>query len=134
MMVWISVMNGKIPYDEGQDEHIKALQGKPDDFGTIEMIVNIYFPELNFVFQALVVKRDKANTVLARFNGAVKADKPTDQFARLFTEALLDVDEAGEALKQQICVVSRKFNPSVTKVPLPLPKVPDYGPFDGPGK
>jgi hypothetical protein len=50
-------MNGKIPYDEGQDEHIKALEGKPDDFGTIEMIVNIYFPELNFAFQALVVKR-----------------------------------------------------------------------------
>ena len=53
-------MNGKIPYDEGQDEHIKALQGKPDDFGTIEMIVNIYFPELNFAFQALVVKRATA--------------------------------------------------------------------------
>ena len=50
-------MNGKIPYDEGRGEHIKALQGKPDDFGTIEMIVNIYFPELNFAFQALVVKR-----------------------------------------------------------------------------
>jgi|HubBroStandDraft_2_1064218.scaffolds.fasta_scaffold1885598_1 hypothetical protein len=40
-----------------QDEHIKALQGKHNDLGTIEMIVNIYFPELNFAFQALVVKR-----------------------------------------------------------------------------
>jgi hypothetical protein len=98
MAVWISVMNGKIPYNTGQDIHIEAMKGKPDDFGTIEMIVNIYFPELNFAFQSLVVKRDRANKILAHFNGAVKADEPTDHFDRDFIGALLEVDEAGEAL------------------------------------
>lgn len=134
MIVWISVMNGKIPYDKGQDIHIEAMKGKLDDFGTIEMIVNIYFPELNFAFQSLVAKRDRANSVLAQFNRAVKADEPTDRFARVFTQTLLDLDKAEEAFKEQVCIVSRKFNPAVAKVPLPLPKVPDTGPFDGPGK
>jgi hypothetical protein len=68
MMVWISVMDGKIPYDKGQDMYIEAMKGKPDDFGAIEMIVNIYFPELNFPFQSLVAKRDRVNSVLAQFN------------------------------------------------------------------
>jgi hypothetical protein len=134
MIVWISVMDGKIPYDKGQDIHNEATKDKPDDFGTIEMIVNIYFPELNFAFQSLVTERNRANSVLAQFNGAVKADKPTDRFARVFTQTLLDLDKAEEFFKEQICIVSRKFNPAVAKVPLPLPKVPDIGPFDGPGK
>ncbi len=59
IMAWAYAMHGYIPGKEAQERHENETKDKPDYYGTAEMLVNLYFPELLPDFLAIKTSSEK---------------------------------------------------------------------------
>lgn len=76
---YISVMTGKIDYNEALDMTIASGRDDERNLENVEMLVAIYWPELQSHVEALKRVRDDASSVLGEHKARYKAGQTQDK-------------------------------------------------------
>ena len=98
-----SVMQGKITYNEALDMQIEAGKIKVFNFGRIEMLIDVYFPETRNDYDKLIKMREDLNDIVAIHKQAYKrGDTDGTRFIDSFVKGQLDFVTMGEKFKTQV--------------------------------
>ena len=99
----ISVMRGKISYNQYLDIRLNP-DNKPDyDFTRVEMIIDVYFPQVRPFYDQVTEARAVANEISAAHKREYEVGNTDGQaFINPFIEAQENFAAAGERLKDQI--------------------------------
>lgn len=100
---YISVMEGKISYNDALDQTIKQGSESSADFHRLQMLVDIYFPEVKPEFNALLEYRSKTNDILSKHkleykNGNIDGHK----FLKPFLASQNEIDAQAQEVKEKI--------------------------------
>lgn len=99
----MSVMREKISYNESLDIDAKQLQGKGINFGRIEMLIDVYFPQMRAQYDVVISRRTKANQYVAEHKFAYeRGNTDGTKFLKPFTAAQVEMEAAADELKSLI--------------------------------
>ncbi len=61
-----SIMSGKLTYNQGLDLEIEKSDKGRGDHVRIEMLIEVYFPELQAAYNAVIESRERANDIVSQ--------------------------------------------------------------------
>ncbi|HUJ10500.1 MAG TPA: hypothetical protein VL171_10795 [Verrucomicrobiae bacterium] len=102
-MLWPRVMDGEMDYNKVLDINAEDKAPTPGHYETMQMLINIYFPDLLPDFRAILAAREPINDMKANFRNAYERGTPTRQFSEPFSRALLKFEHLCDELKTKIC-------------------------------
>ena len=112
MLPYLRVMEGDLDYNQALDMTI--AQGKEDlpDFERLQMLIDLYFPQLTEPLKELRDARDAANKIMAIHKMEYKQGNVDGRkFVDPMLAALKQIDETGEQLKAAISSrMERRYN------------------------
>ena len=100
---YLDVMMGKYDYNAALDMTIESGKDQQYDFDRLEMIVDLYFPELQAPLKELFEMRDSANEIMLDHKRQYKNGQlDGSAFVKPMHTAIGDVIDASDQLKQAI--------------------------------
>jgi hypothetical protein len=114
---YFPLLNGLIDYNQHLDEEIKRgsqINDTKDALSEVEMLMVIYFPELDAYLKKYFAVRTELHNFLGRHKQAYKADSITDtktEWSAPFTKHLSQLEVAEKAFKQSIIAEAQKYRP-----------------------
>jgi hypothetical protein len=97
------VMQGKISLDQSLDLEIQARKERTDNFGRIEMLIDVYFPTVRAQYDAVIAGRSELNNVGTAHRRAYdQGEIDAPRFLAPYVQAQKVIEEAGEVLKKRI--------------------------------
>jgi hypothetical protein len=109
MIFWVSAMNRETSYNEAYERYENAMKDKPNYFGTAEMLVNLYFPELLEKFRMLRSAADRVTEIQGKFKRATDSQENTLGFVDLYLESIKGFHDTAGELKKLICEHGKKL-------------------------
>jgi len=108
-MLYMQVMDGGLTYNQaldiGNDRKVDAPV-----YDRLEMLVDLYFPELHESFAEIIQHRDAANKILAEHKRNYKAgDFDGNCYVKPMRDILLGVDTAVKRFKESVVLQERKL-------------------------
>ncbi|MBA2492279.1 MAG: hypothetical protein H0V34_11470 [Gammaproteobacteria bacterium] len=115
---WIphmAVMAGKIDYNAALDMTAKGATVEPRHFETLEMLVAIYFPELQGHLDRLLTLRKRANDILEQHKSVCRESGPHDgsRSLSMMRAASTELDKLEEDFRVAIRAEAAKLNREV---------------------
>jgi hypothetical protein len=101
-IVFYRLMCGKIDYTQALDIVNNDREGKEPTFDTVEMLISLYFHELNSAFQRVLKSLDHLNEIRQMHKRAYERGENDPQFAKEFSGELRKFGDAEKALKGDI--------------------------------
>ena len=102
------VLKGEIDYNQYHDKIIEYGKEKPADFQRLEMIIDIYAPELRSTYEKVTNARTKLNSISARhWKGYDLGEFEGTKYLESYNQASLEIDKYGEQLKCEIAECAR---------------------------
>ena len=102
MFYWIDVTQGKLTYNEAYDKHVTLIDTAPDQYGTIEMLISLYFPELLLPFRTCKDAADQSNIVHGNLKRMADAGKDPSSLFDPYFKSLKEFDAGCKTLKAAI--------------------------------
>ena len=100
---YVRVMEGKLNYNQALDLEIARDRESTPDFDRLQMLVDIYFPELCEPLKELLDARDESNGILAAHKAEYKQGHCDGrEFVEPMFAALERVDDAGKRFLSKI--------------------------------
>lgn len=106
IIAYHGAMVGKITYDQANDLSNRT-DISPRYFEKIQMMINLYFPELLDTFNSLLAARDKVATVRDAFKQAYVQGRGSPEFAKQYSDASQEFDEIVKLLHLLLAGLSR---------------------------
>lgn len=104
------VMQGKLTYNEHYDNVIKFGKGRELNFGRIKMLVDVYFPSVEGVYDKALNARSRLNDIDTQHRRAYdQGDTDGERFLRPYVSAQENLEAAGELLKNEVAQVIRSI-------------------------
>jgi hypothetical protein len=107
-VAWPRAMRGEISFNQALDFQTEVLQKlPPDQYETIEMLVNIYFEPLRAYFEVMIKRRDAMNAVQEQFRGVYRGRGPSPEcreFVSPFLKALREFHDSHERFNDALFV------------------------------
>lgn len=102
------VMSGKLTYNQALEIDAKRMSGGAPKFARIEMLIDVYYPDARGTYDALIERRDQANSVVTKHKREYEKSGPgkstlLDEFIAIQVE----VENGIEALKKKIIALVR---------------------------
>jgi hypothetical protein len=99
----LSVMQGKLTYNQCLDLEIEAGKNISMNFARIQLLIDIYFPSSRKAYDTILEERDKINTIEASHKRAYKkGDIDGISFLRDYLEIQNSLEKAGAVFKNQL--------------------------------
>jgi hypothetical protein len=90
-------MKGDIDYQVMLDMEIERCYKNPFDFNRLEMLINLYFPNIKAVYERLIETRTKANKFMLEYgNQYVKGNTDGRKFLAPFLDAQKEFSQEAE--------------------------------------
>jgi hypothetical protein len=110
---FLSVMKGEMTYDDALDLFIKNNKSPTVDFKRLQMLVDLYFPEIKVAFDQLSAARDGANAIKSAHKREYKAGHLDGlPFALPFIEAQQLLQKQALVVRAQIIEQSGRYRES----------------------
>jgi hypothetical protein len=107
---WLGVMQGRYSANDALDMEINQNRERKYDFGRIEMLVDVYFPDSRKALDAVMSGRDLRSKLLSNFKNAYKSGEAGDpDFAAGFIESMHDLERVCEDFKKAVVEEIRKM-------------------------
>lgn len=114
---FLSVMQGDITYDQALDLFIENNKNRRDDFKRLQMLVDLYFPEIKSAFSQLSVARDRANKIKAEHKREYKRGNTNGfAYAGPFIEAQKKLESESLSMRDQIILRSSRHSKSAQRI------------------
>ena len=99
---YLRVMQNELTYNEALDLTLASDNSDRPDFQRLEMLVDLYFPDLTKPLQAVFSPRDQANKLLAIHKTAYKQGE-TDgrKYIRTMNDILAELQQATAEFREQ---------------------------------
>lgn len=98
-----AVMQGKLTFNQCLDLEIKAGKERTDNFGRIEMLIDVYFLVVRGQYDVLIGAREELNKVASAHKRAYESgDIDGTRFLGPYVRAQRSIEEAGESMKKRI--------------------------------
>ena len=99
----LSVMHGKLTYNQALDIDAKSMEKRALKFGRIEMLVDVYLPELRADYDTVISLRDAANKIVTSHKFAYeRGESDGRSFIKPFTEAQIAMEQFVKSFKASI--------------------------------
>jgi hypothetical protein len=108
-IVWPQVMRGKISYDDANGLIIQNHDKQDKSHDVMEMLVNIYFPELRPHLLGILNRRDQINTIYGEFTKSYKRQENCECYIQPFLDELSAIDTDEKAMTNSIFRLSEKY-------------------------
>jgi hypothetical protein len=107
---FISVMKGEITYNDALDMFIDSNKNRTVDFKRLQMLVDLYFPEIRPAFDQLATARDQVNKIKSEHKRQHKRGNiDGTAYVMPFIEAQQKVEREGSFVREQIIQQSSRF-------------------------
>jgi hypothetical protein len=99
-----AVMQGKLTYNQCLDMDInEGGKASSFNFGRIEMLVDVYFPNVRHAYDKMMAGRTEINKVELAYRRAYEnGDHDGTRFLKPYVQCQKTVEEAGEVLKANL--------------------------------
>ncbi|MCC3305538.1 hypothetical protein [Sneathiella sp. HT1-7] len=98
----IKVMNNEISYNDHLDLSINSSTSDNRGLMRIEMLIDVYFPNIREEYEAILDAREHLNNITFKHKVAYKNGEDGIRFLKLFQDALKNVEQEAEKLKLSI--------------------------------
>ena len=115
---YISAMNGKLPLTKVLEMNLEYMEKSKSDFKRLQMIMDLYFPDVKPAFNKLLEERDKANKIVSAFEHSCD-DRNTENINYLptFMEAYKSVGREAAIVKEHIVGQAKRYNNGMQRRP-----------------
>ena len=111
---FLSVMKGEITYNQALDMFIENNRTRTVDFKRLEMLVDLYFPDIKPAFNRLSVARDGVNNIRFEHKRQYKRGNiDGSDYVIPFIEAQQLLESEALVVKEQIIEQSNKYKNSL---------------------
>lgn len=100
--VWLGVMEGHYTANDALDMEIRDNSNLKYDFGRIEMLVDVYFPNSREAFNAVIHQRDARGELLGKFKRSYKAGAEGGGFGPRLAESMNQLEQACRDFKKAV--------------------------------
>lgn len=98
-----SVMQAKMTYNECLDLDIEEGRRTPSNFGRIEMLIDVYFPETRAAYDSVIEARTAMNEIVTLHKHTYeRGETDGHQFVDAFVQKQIAIEERGRILLSQI--------------------------------
>jgi hypothetical protein len=104
----VSVMEGKIDYNQYLDLFIADNKQQRYDYNRIQMIVDIYGDDLKVAYKEIVTANEELNAISAAHKAAYRRGEPGQAFIKPHIAAQLKVDAAGNAFRKAVAACAQR--------------------------
>lgn len=101
------VMKGETDYNQYLDTFIKTHSDEKTDFGRLDMIVDIYGADIKDAYDRVMNTRSQINEIESDHKKAYQLGKPGWPFIDPLSNAYLQLEKDGHALKEVIADAAR---------------------------
>jgi hypothetical protein len=99
----LRVMQGKLTFNQSLDLDIQHMQGSEVNFGRIEMLIDVYFPNLRSQYDSVITCRSRANEIMYEHKLAYEeGGNEGAAFIKPFVTAQFEMEVAVKSLKSLI--------------------------------
>lgn len=106
---FVDVMTGALDYNQALDLQISNNEKDTPDFVRLEMLVDLYFPELTTQRDALFNARDQVNKIHADHKTQYKkGDLDGRKFVEPMMNALMLVEERGDSFSEAVAMLGKR--------------------------
>jgi len=99
----LSVMQGKLTYNQSLDLDIEAGKNISMNFARIQLLIDIYFPSSRKAYDSILKERDKINAIEATHKRAYRnGDIDGTSFLPAYLKKQNSLEKAGEVFKNQL--------------------------------
>jgi len=102
-------MRGKISYDDANGLVIQNHDKQDKSHDVMQMLVNIYFPELRPHLLGILNRRDQINAIFAKFTKSRKREENCECYIQPFLDELSAIDADEKAMTNSIFRLSEKY-------------------------
>ncbi|MCU1264129.1 MAG: hypothetical protein JWM21_447 [Acidobacteria bacterium] len=111
---FISVMKGEITYNDALDMFIDGNKNRTVDFKRLQMLVDLYFPDVKASFDRLATARDEVNKIKSEHKRQYKRGNiDGTAYVMPFIEAQQTLEGEASHVKEQIIQQSTRFKSPV---------------------
>lgn len=111
---FISLMKGEITYNDALDMFIDGNKNRTVDFKRLQMLVDLYFPEVKASFDRLATARDEVNKIKSEHKRQYKRGNiDGTAYVMPFIEAQQKLEGEASLVKEQIIQQSTRFKSPV---------------------
>jgi hypothetical protein len=111
---FISVMKGEITYNDALDMFIDGNKNRTVDFKRLQMLVDLYFPDVKASFDRLATARDEVNKIKSEHKRQYKRGNiDGTAYVMPFIEAQQKLEGEASHVKEQIIQQSTRFKSPV---------------------
>jgi hypothetical protein len=108
--IWTKVMAEEIDYNQGLEFFIKNHSGKDNSHHDVAvMLINIYFPELRSLFNSILDRRNRINSLHRDFTEAYKQNLDCISFLQPFQDELKGIDEDEKKFADKLFKISESL-------------------------
>jgi hypothetical protein len=108
-IVWPQVMRGKISYNDANGLIIQNHDKQDKSHDVMEMLVNIYFPELRPQLLGILNRRDQINAIYGEFTKSHNREENCECYIQPFLDELSAIDTDEKAMTNSIFRLSEKY-------------------------
>lgn len=106
-LMLVSVMEGKLDYNQYLDLFIADNKQRKYDHNRIEMIVDIYGADLKAAYKEIFSANKKLNAISTRHKAAYLQGESSQQFIKPYLAAQLEVDAAGDRFQKAVAACAQ---------------------------
>ncbi len=108
---YLSATSGKLPLNKVLEMNIENMDKSKSDFKRLQMIMDLYFPDVKPAFNRLLEERDKANKLLRAFENEYKGENAGEsEYLTPFMNAYSMVGKEAELVKERIVTQAKRYN------------------------